>query len=239
LLFPSSPEDEEGRSFDEKQHEVEITQPFYMGVYAVTRGQFRQFVQDEKYHGGKKYQTKAEKDGSSSTWENPSFMQEDDHPVVYVSWHDTDAFCKWLSEKEGKKYRLPMEAEWEYSCRAGTTTRYAFGDEHAQLEDYAWYSKNSGGETHPVGEKKANAWGLYDMHGNVCQWCQDYHDPDYYKHSPRQDPQGPEARGSDAEHDVIRGGSCNYGRDYCRSASRHYLVPADRRYVGFRVVRVR
>ena len=138
------------------EHPVEITRPFYMGATEVTVGQFRQFVEEEGYQVG---------DGR---WRNPGFDQTDQHPVVFVSWNNAVDFCKWLSKKEGKEYRLPTEAEWEYSCRAGKAgSRYCFGDDEAQLEDYAWYRKNSGGGTHPVGKKKPNAWGLYDMHGNA------------------------------------------------------------------------
>jgi formylglycine-generating enzyme required for sulfatase activity len=231
-----SPKDEDGRGVNEQQHDVEITKSFYMGVYAVTRGQFRLFVQDERYHGGKKYQTEAEKAGSTYTWQNPGFAQTDDHPVGNVSWKEAVAFCGWLSQKEGKKYRLPTEAEWEYGCRAGTTTRFYFGDDVAQLKDYAWYRKNSDNRTHPVGEKKANAWNLYDIHGNVWQWCQDYYAENYYKDSPRQDPQGPDA----GAFRVVRGGSFDSEPRDCRSANRIWSVPAYRlNDLGFRVVRVR
>jgi formylglycine-generating enzyme required for sulfatase activity len=231
-----SPKGEEGRDDNEAPlHEVEITQPFYMGKYAVTRGQFRLFIQDEKYHGGKQYKTDAEKDGAAFTWENPRFMQTDEHPVVYVSWNDAVAFCEWLSQKEGKKYRLPTEAEWEYSCRAGTTTRYGFGDVESQLKDYAWYDKNSDRGTHSVGKKKANARGLYDMHGNVRQWCQDWYDKDYYTNRARQDPQGPGA-GTDR---VARGSSWSSEPRNCRAARRMGHKPDGRdNDLGFRVVRV-
>jgi formylglycine-generating enzyme required for sulfatase activity len=245
-----SPEGEAGRWKDEgPRHEVEITQPFYMDKYAVTRGQFRQFVEDENYHGGKNYKTEAEKAKSACTWKNPGFEQRDEHPVASVSWNDAVAFCEWLSQKEGKKYSLPTEAEWEYSCRAGTTTRYCFGNDEA-LSNYAWYRENSESRTHPVGEKKANAWGLHDMHGNVWQWCQDYYAADYFDDSPRKDPRGPERQGAHASH-VEHGGSFDFEPPYCRSANRGSFhagefsrpppppdVPAKDDH-GFRVVRVR
>src|SRR5262249_19167843 len=150
------------------------------------------------------YKTDAEKDGGGGlglnaarnwqqkpeyTWRNPGWEQTDRHPVVNVSWNDAVAFCDWLSAKEGKQYRLPTEAEWEYSCRAGTTTRFHSGDDEASLKKVANYWDSGPGTTRAVGELQANAFGLHDMHGNVWEWCQDWYDKDYYKASPRQDPQ--------------------------------------------------
>jgi eukaryotic-like serine/threonine-protein kinase len=204
------------------EHPVEITRPFYLGATEVTVGQFRQFVDEEAYQVG---------DGR---WRNPGFDQTDQHPVVFVSWNNAVDFCKWLSKKEGKEYRLPTEAEWEYSCRAGKAgSRYGFGDDDAQLKDYAWFYQNSGGGTHPVGKKKPNAWGLYDMHGNAWEWCQDNYDPDYYKNSPVKDPPGG-AGGARAG----RGGGWVHGPVLCRSAFRGSLGPDDHRGAGFRVLLV-
>ncbi len=204
------------------EHPVEITQPFYLGATEVTVGQFRQFVDEEAYQVG---------DGR---WRNPGFDQTDQHPVVFVSWNNAVDFCKWLSKKEGKEYRLPTEAEWEYSCRAGKAgSRYCFGDDDAQLENYTWFDQNSGGGTHPVGKKKPNAWGLYDMHGNAWEWCQDNYDPDYYKNSPVKDPPGG-AGGARAG----RGGGWLHGPVLCRSAFRGYLGPDDHIGSGFRVLLV-
>jgi formylglycine-generating enzyme required for sulfatase activity len=158
------------------KHRVRITKPFWLGRHEVTRGQFRRFVEDRGY------QTEAERDGKGGygfvdgQWkQDPRFLwnrdlgfeQGDDHPVVNVTWNDVTAFCAWLSEKEGQKSQLPSEAQWEYACRAGTTTRWYSGDDEGALKEHGWFSFNAENKTHPVGEKSPNAWGLYDMHGNV------------------------------------------------------------------------
>jgi formylglycine-generating enzyme required for sulfatase activity len=205
------------------EHEVEITRPFYMGVTEVTVGQFRQFVEEKNYDVGD--------DG----WKKPGPDQLDDYPVVFVSWNNAVDFCTWLSAKEGKKYRLPTEAEWEYCCRAGRpATRYCFGNKDEQLEDYAWYKDNSDGRLHRVGKLKANAWGLHDMHGNAWEWCQDNYDPNYYKNSPVKDPPG----GAGDER-VLRGGSWYWSPEFCRCAFRQFVAPG-LRYSdsGFRVLLV-
>jgi eukaryotic-like serine/threonine-protein kinase len=128
---------------------------------------------------------------------NPSHFKGDPRlPVETVSWQDAMTFCERLSalpaeRSAGRVYRLPTEAEWEYACRAGSTTIYSFGDSEGSLGDYAWYDSNSGSKTHPVGQKRPNAWGLYDMHGNVWEWCSDWYDGSYYASSPVDDPTGP------------------------------------------------
>jgi formylglycine-generating enzyme required for sulfatase activity len=216
---------------DEKpRHLVTISRPFYLGVYPVTQHEYRQVVK-----------------------KNPSDSSGSERlPVETVSWFDAVEFCNALSRKEGltpfysKKvqtvevhdwngpgYRLPTEAEWEYACRAGTTTRFSFGDDENALGQYAWYSANSASETHPVGEKKPNAFGLYDMHGNVWEWCWDGYDA-HYTQSPAVDPRGPGM----AAHRVIRGGSWGFGPRYTRSASRGRFTPEGRDcYLGFRLAR--
>lgn len=132
-------------------HHVILTNAFYMGKYEVTQKQWRDVMGN-----------------------NPSYFKDDARPVEQVSWNDAQEFIKKLNEKEGTdKYRLPSEAEWEYAARAGTTTMYSFGDDESMLGDYAWYEKNSGERTHPVGQKKPNPWGLYDMHGSLWEWVQD------------------------------------------------------------------
>jgi formylglycine-generating enzyme required for sulfatase activity len=224
------------------RHRVRLTKPFYLGACEVTVGAFRRFVDDTGY------KSDAEKDGKGGygrdekggwtqkpeiVWRNPGFTQTDAHPVVNVTWNDAAAFCQWLSRKESKEYRLATEAEWEYTCRAGSTTRYSFGDEEA-LGDYVWWPGNSGTKTHPAGEKKPNAWGLYDMHGNVWEWCADGYDAKYYERSPKDDPPGPTSEASR----VLRGGSWNYWPYSTRSASRGGSTPDNRNFdAGFRVAR--
>ncbi len=241
------------------QHRVRITKPFYLGTYHVTRGQFRQFVKDSAYKTDAEkgdnpgaYGWDAEKKtfdfNKDYSWRNAGFEQTDEHPVVNVSWNDAVAFCKWLSKKEGKTYRLPTEAEWEYACRAGTTTRYYSGDDpetlakvanvadataKAKFPDWKGTIKASDGYvfTSPVGKFKPNAFGLYDMHGNAWQWCADWYGADYYTKSPTDDPTGPSA-GSGR---VGRGGSWFLVAGYCRSAYRDYRGPGCRGiYLGFR-----
>ncbi len=204
------------------EHQVEITRPFYLATTEVTVGQFRQFVESKGYRG------------AGDRWRDPGFDQTDNQPVVYVSWDAAVDLCKWLSEKEGQTYRLPTEAEWEYCCRAGKSgTRYCYGDDDARLEDYAWYEKNSGGGTHPVGKKRPNDWGLHDMHGNAGEWCQDYYGQNYYKRSPVKDPIGPDVGGMR----VRRGGTYNHHALSCRTAFRP-SYPGDGACDGFRVLLV-
>lgn len=191
-----SPESEQGRESQESQHEVELTKGFYLGTHEVTVGQFRQFVRDAKY------QTDGQRDGKGGwgvnevgsiemngkyTWKSPGFKQTDDHPVVLVSWNDAKAFCRWLSEKEKKRYRLPSDAEWEFACRGATKTAYTFGNDPQQLPAFANIGdrpaakpKDGYHQTAPVGQFKRNAFGLYDMHGNVWEWCEDRYVPNSY-----------------------------------------------------------
>ncbi|CAK8717555.1 MAG: Formylglycine-generating enzyme, required for sulfatase activity, contains SUMF1/FGE domain [Candidatus Electronema aureum] len=153
-------------------------------------------------------------------------------PVIRVCWHDAVAYCAWLRQETGQPYRLPTEAEWEYACRAGSEAAWCFGDDEAQLEDYAWYKKNSGDTTHPVGEKKANVWGLHDMHGNVREWCADWYDAGYYAVSPKDNPLGPES----GLYRVLRGGSWDSTPKSVRAANRDVSAPGFRDYdLGFRL----
>ncbi len=165
--------------------------------------QYRKFVEASAYdaRGG---------------WKTAFPSQTDDHPVVSVNWDDASAFCKWLNGKEGKKYRLPTEAEWEYACRAGSTTKYYFGDSEAELGNHAWYNANSGSATHPVGQKMANAWGLRDMYGNACELCEDWYDSDYYSKSREDDP----VCASNLIVRVLRGSCWNHDANHAHSACR-------------------
>jgi formylglycine-generating enzyme required for sulfatase activity len=150
-----------------------------------------------------------------------------------MSWNDAVEFCRKLSDEEGAEYRLPTEAEWEYACRAGTTTAYSFGDDTSQLGQYAWYRDNSSDITHPVGEKPPNAWGLYNMHGNVHEWCLDWIGR-YGSENVLIDPTGP----ASGRHRVLRGGSFDTQPRIVRAASRNNNLPVNRTIdTGFRLAR--
>jgi formylglycine-generating enzyme required for sulfatase activity len=224
-----SPPDEAGHDSDEEQHEVEITQPFYMGVYLVTQ---------EEYVKATKQKNPSYFSSSGGGKAKVAGLDTSRFPVETVSWEDADEFCQVLTRQDKAKpkgwvYRLPTEAEWEYACRAQTQTTYYFGDDPKELAEYAWFAANSEGRPHPVGQKKANRWGLYDMQGNVWEWCQDWYDKDYYQHSRRQDPQGPDK----TDRRVLRGGSWNYLGGDCRAADRYRGTPGNRVHnYGFRVV---
>jgi len=201
------------------QHQVRITKPFYMGVTAVTQAQWKAVM-------------------NTQPWEGKTHVKQgNDYPVTYVSWEDATAFCDALSRRAGKSVRLPTEAQWEYACRAGTTTKYCFGDDDTKLGDYAWYYKNArhvGEEyAHRVAQKKPNAWGLYDMHGNVWEWCADWYGASYYAGSPGVDPQGP----SGGKYRVLRGGTWLSDVRNCRTAIRFWYAPDGRArcVYGFRV----
>jgi formylglycine-generating enzyme required for sulfatase activity len=215
-----SPDSDKFGKAEIPQHRVRITKPFYLGKYLVTQEQWK--VVMDCYPPG--------------FW-GPK------NPRTDASWYDCWTFLDKLNQKVGGgRFLLPTEAQWEYACRAGSTTKYCFGNEESGLADYAWYMSNSDHTTHPVGEKKPNAWGLYDMHGNVWEWCQDWCDDGYYARSPTDDPEGPAnpssppglATGSDPSR-VCRGGSTGHPVE-CRSACRYSAPPNDRRgNVGLRV----
>ena len=210
------PVTEKGRYFDETRHRVKLTKPFFLGVTEVTQEQYQKVMGTNP---------------SNFKFKRPQ------NPVERVSWADAVEFCRKLSRMPAEKtaghvYRLPTEAEWEYACRAGTTTAYGFGDDASRLGDYAWFNGNSDSKTHPVGEKKPNAWGLYDMHGNVWEWCQDRHGN--YPSGSATDPAG----ATSGSYRVYRGGCWNCIARGCRSADRYGFTPGDRaRDLGFRVLR--
>jgi formylglycine-generating enzyme required for sulfatase activity len=237
---------EEDRQDDEELHEVEITRPFFLGRHEVTIGQYRQFVRATGYHtssersgrgcfGYNKATGKMESSPAYS-WDYPGWDHTDQHPVVNLSWFDAKAFCDWLSRKEGRTYRLPTEAEWEYACRAGTRTLYSSGDDPETLGTVANVTDASAKKvfpqwrtiqaddgytfTAPVGRFQPNAFGLYDMHGNALEWCADWHWR--YDGETKQDPKGPPA----GILRVQRGGSWADFPDQCRSARRTGGDPA-------------
>ena len=225
---------EDGLDAEKAPHGVRITHDFHMAATEVTNAQFRQFMEEQK-----DYKTDAEKAGDKNTWKENQNSTQNNLPVAHVSWNDADAFCKWLSEKEGRYYDLPTEAEWEYACRAGGKEAYCFGNDPGQLGDYAWYANNSWNKMHPVGTKKQNAWGLFDMHGNVWEWCRDstriYPTKEEVKDlkDPIEDPEGSKIE----KRRALRGGSWGYDSRICRSANRSGDAPDLRADdVGFRVV---
>jgi formylglycine-generating enzyme required for sulfatase activity len=217
--------DAAGEACERPVHKVTITKPFYIGKYLVTPEQWESVMGN-----------------------NPSEFKGPKNPVENVNYKDCQAFLKKLEEKfgpTGAKFSLPTEAQWEYACRAGTTTRYYFGDSEKDLDQYAWFAGHADRRTHPVGEKKPNAWGLYDMHGSVSQWCADCYGEDYYKASPANDPTGPadkasaanDPTGSTGRPRVYRGGGYVDEASDCRAARRGKQsahIPGS--FLGFRVV---
>ena len=205
---------ENGVDAEKPVRKVIISKPFYLGKYPVTQAQWEAVM------------------GS-----NPSrFKGELNRPVETVLWDEAQEFLRKVGTREvGKTYRLPTEAEWEYACRAGSTGAYFFGDDETKLKEYAWYDRNSGRTTHPVGKLKPNPWGLHDMHGNVWEWVQDWYADDYYKQRPNpdRDPQGPES----GDLRVLRGGCLGDPQRNARCAFRYWGYPYDRFVIiGFRIV---
>ena len=199
FMMGSPDSDKDAEREEQPQHRVRITRPFYLGKYLVTQEQWEAMM------------------GS-----NPSHFKGPKNPVEQVSWDDCQLYLEKLNAKIGTqsgKFGLPTAAQWEYACRAGSTTRYCFGDDESKFGEYAWYVENSGITTHPVGQKKPNAWGLYDMHGNVWEWCQDWNED--YKKSPVDDPSGP----TEGSVRVFRGGSWYHVAKHCRSAIRLSHLP--------------
>lgn len=219
---------------DETPHRVYVS-PFYIDRHEVTQREYTRLM-----------------------GENPSLWKGEDAPVEQIRWAKAAAYCNARSRREGLQpaydektwqcdfradgYRLPTEAEWEYAARAGTHTAYCFGDNPAGLKAYAWFKENCTRKPRPVAQKKPNPWGLYDVHGNVWEWCNDFYREDYYRQSPAKDPRGPET----GENKVLRGGCWNSRPDQCRSSYRNYENPGyhdvcfgkdTHGFVGFRCVR--
>lgn len=251
-------------------HRVRITKDFYLGRTEVTVGQFRRFLQASGYvpesiadgTGGYGYNPQYAPDSAERSeqfegrdvrysWRNPGFPQTDEHPVVNVTWNDAQAMARWLSKTEGRTYRLPTEAEWEYAARAGTRTRYHGGDAPQSLlkianafdadskqqwpkfAQHALQGSDGYAFTAPVASFAPNAFGLYDMHGNAWEWTADLYDENYYAHSPVDDPQGPK----DGHVYVRRGGSWHTWPLYLRSSYRNWNSPQTRYVlVGMRLV---
>ena len=216
-----SPEDENGRDYNETQHEVTLTRGYWIGKYEVTQAQYQAVM------------------GT-----NPSYFNGADLPVEMVSWDDAKALCKKLTElersagrlPEGYEYNLPTEAQWEYACRAGTRSALNSGqnltdkEECPEMDEVGWYGGNSDFQTHPAGQKQPNAWGLYDMHGNVCEWCLDWYDD--YPADAVTDPTGPDA----GSYRILRGGANGDDAQDCRSAARSHTSPGSNfDFCGFRV----
>ena len=207
--------DRHGLYNEQRRHRVKISRPFFIGVHEVTKAQCKRVIKN-----------------AANNW------KEDDRPADNVSWYDANVFCQQLSALTDEKtalrvYRLPTEAEWEYACRAGTTTPWSFGDWGEQYGEYVWCAGVSEGQPHVVGQKKPNNWGLYDVHGNVREWCSDWYDERYYENSPAVDPSGPDA----GRFRVQRGGNWYSDLPVCGSAERGEADPTSRDLGnGFRVV---
>jgi formylglycine-generating enzyme required for sulfatase activity len=254
-----SPKDEKGRADDEgPQHPVAL-KPFWMGKCEVTWDEFDAYwkVNDEVKEG----KVPEKKDADAITRPTPPYADEtfghgrEGHPVLCITHHTAMEYCRWLSKVTGKAYRLPTEAEWEWACRAGTTTAYSFGDEPKNVGDYAWYAENAEEVTQEVGKKKPNPWGLYDMHGNLAEWCLDHYSADGYSKFPVDNLtlQPVVLPTADRFSHVARGGSWADKPEKLRSAARRgsdkkwikldpqrpqsiwWLTSAE--FVGFRVVR--
>ncbi|MCK4872810.1 MAG: formylglycine-generating enzyme family protein [Phycisphaerales bacterium] len=225
-------EGEAGRDADETQREVTFTKGFHLAETPVTAGQWRAVMGGDPSASMTRWARLLSLGRQGGRGGRGGRGGGEDYPVTCVSWNEAVTFCAVLSEREGRSYGLPTEAEWEYACRAGSTTAYCFGDDRARLDEYAWFKGNARRSPHPVALKKPNAWGLFDMHGHVWEWCQDFARPYDPAGAPLTDPQGP-VFGSSC---VLRGGSWHDGPVCCRSAHRSRNTPVYRdRTVGFRI----
>ena len=232
LILPGSftmgsPINETGRQDWESQHLVTINNWYYLGAYEVTQNEYERITGERP---------SAYRSAQSSFGKVGERFKGSSYPVNGIGWEDAVTFCKKLSDlpeekNAGREYRLPTEAEWEYACRAGSTTMFGFGDSVATLGEYAWFGDDLEG-ARPVGKKKPNKWGLYDMHGNVFEFCQDWYGDADYPSGEAIDPKGP----SDGRTRVSRGGCWKCNAADCRSARRVSLAPTmGNEYYGFRV----
>ena len=273
VLIPSgsflmgSPAGQPGRGNNEgPQHKVrldafylcttETTIELFLAYYQETVSAKRDFIEVQEAKKDTEQQDKDEVDaitGPTPVYGDMTMGYEETHPAMGMTWHNAMTFCRWLSMKTGKKYRLPTEAEWEYACRAGTTNIFGVGNDPSGLKDFAWYEANADSETNPVGKKKPNAWGLYDMSGNVREWVFDFYSPTAYKEAakknPAVNPKGPKtgkvhvARGGDysSSAEALRCAARAFEEEWWRSGdpqipkSEWWLPEMD--FIGFRVAR--
>jgi formylglycine-generating enzyme required for sulfatase activity len=252
-----SPDSEPGRGVDEGPRHKVTLKAFYIGAKEVTWDEYDEFAFSKDLLRKRKLGLTGPKDaGDAVSRPTPPYADEswgwgkEQQPVVGITQYAAVKYCQWLSARTGKKYRLPTEAEWEYAARAGTTTAYSFGADPAALGDYAWFEGNSGEQPHVGGQKKANPWGLFDVHGNVAEWTGDRYDAGYYATSPEADPFNDP--GKSLYPHVVRGGSWDDEPAGLRSAARRSSLEAwsrrdpqnpkslwwhtDATFVGFRVV---